>query len=108
MTPITFAKRLTDHANNTESDGFQNPTDINFITVSDLTTSADLESNTGIHLSEVDISVDVFELHGDEESIEPSQATRTRIAQDADDDGPRPQAKIMNLPNKNLHGVWDS
>ncbi|KAL9136545.1 MAG: hypothetical protein Q9175_002244 [Cornicularia normoerica] len=85
-------------------DGFHDSRDIKFITVADLTTNTDLESNPDIHLSEVDINVDVFELHGDEEPIEPSQATRTRIAQDANDGIPRPQAKIMNLPNKNLHG----
>ena len=61
-----------------------------------------------IHLSEVMINVDVFELHGDEEQIEPSAATLTRMVQGVNDDIPRPQAKIMDLPNRNLHGVWDS
>lgn len=58
----------------------------------------------------MDIKVDIFEFHGDEEQIEPSEATLNRIAQDAndDDDVPKPQAKIMNLPNKHLHGLWDS
>ena len=54
------------------------------------------------------MDVDVFELHGDEEQIEPSEITRSRIAQDANDDIPRPQSKIMNLPNRNLRGIWDS
>ncbi|CAF9940264.1 hypothetical protein IMSHALPRED_001814 [Imshaugia aleurites] len=89
-------------------DEFHKLADINFITIADLTTSKDLESHNDIHLPAVNINVDVFELHGDEDLIEPSEATRTRIAQDAADDVPRPQARIMNLPNKNLHGVWDS
>lgn len=103
-----FCKRQNDHADSASLDEFHNSRNINFITVADLTTSTDLESITNIHLSEVDINVDVFELHGDEEQVEPSDATRTRIAQDVDDDISRPQAKIMNLPNRNLHGVWDS
>ena len=58
----------------------------------------------------MDIKVDIFELHGDEEQIQPSEVTLTRIAQDTDDDDdvPKPQAKITNLPHKNLHGLWDS
>lgn len=84
------------------------PAGIHFITVADLTSSIDVGLHTTIWLSEVDIKVDVFEFHGDEEQIEPSEATLARIAQDDNDDVPRPQAKIMYLPNKNLHGVWDS
>lgn len=83
-------------------------TTLNFITVTNLATSTDLESSTNIRLPEVHANVDVFEIHGDEEQIEPSAATRIRIAQDANDDIPRPQAKIMNLPNRSLHGLWDS
>ncbi len=90
------------------SDGFQTPTAIDFITVADLTTSTNLESHVDIHLAGVNINVDVFELHGDEEQIEPSEDTRLRIAQDSSNDISRPQAKMMSLPNRNLHGVWDS
>lgn len=89
-------------------DAIHNPPGINFITVADLTSSVDLESKADINLPGVNINVDVFELHGDEEYIEPSQATLARIAQDVNDDIPRPQANIMNLPNRSLHGVWDS
>ena len=103
-----FCKRQTDHANNAYLDDLHNPRNVQFITVADITTSIDFESNTDIQLSEVDINVDVFELHGDEEQVEPSDATLARIAQEADDDVPTPQVKIMNLPSRNLHGVWDS
>lgn len=108
LLPYHFCKRQTDCANNACLDGLHNSRNINFITVADITTSIDLEPNTDIQLSEVDINVDVFELHGDEEQVEPSDATRARIAQEADDDISRPQVKIMNLPSRNLHGVWDS
>lgn len=61
---------------------------LNFITVTNFTTSTDLESSTDIRLPEVHVNVDVFDIHGDEEQIEPSAATHIRIAQDANDDIP--------------------
>ena len=89
-------------------DGFQNPAAISFITIADLTAGADLESLVDIYLAGVNISVDVFEFYGDEEQIKPSEHTRLRISQDAYNDTSWLQAKIMNLPNQNLHGIWDS
>lgn len=87
---------------------FHSSAGIHFITVADITSNAELDSDIDIHVSKADIKVDIFELHGDEEQIEPSEATLNRIAQDDNDDVPKPQAKITNLPNKNLHGLWDS
>ena len=99
------------HFNILRSDGLQSFRDIRFITVADLTAHGDCELTMDIRLSEVDINLAIFELHGDEEQIEPSETTRLRIAHDAHDthDGIlRPQTKILNLPNRSLHGIWDS
>ena len=89
-------------------DGFQSSRDIKFITVADLTTDADCELTMDVHLSEVDIDLVIFELHGDEEQIEPSETTQKRIAYDTHDNTTRPQTKILDLPNRSLHGIWDS
>ena len=96
------------HINILRPDGLQISRDIRFITVADLTTHADCELPMDIRLSEVDINLAIFELHGDEEQIEPSETTRLRIAHDTHDGIPRPQTKILNLPNRSLHGIWDS
>ena len=89
-------------------DGFPSSRNIEFITVADLTTDADCELTLDISLSEVDIDLVVFELHGGEEQIEPSETTRLRIAHDTHDAILRPQTQILNLPNRSLHGIWDS
>ena len=110
-TPTTLEVKFLSRASYIEivrPDGFQSSRNIKFITVADLTTNADCESTMDIRLSEVDINLVIFELHGDEEQIEPSETTRLRIAHDAHDGILRPQTKILNLPNRSLHGIWDS
>ena len=96
------------HINILRLDGFQSSRDIKFITVADLTTDADCASIMDVHLSEVDIDLVIFELHGDEEQIEPSETTQKLIAHDTHDSIARPQTKILDLPNTSLHGIWDS
>ena len=88
--------------------GIQGSRIIKFITVADLTTHADYELTMDICLSEVDIKLAIFELHGDEEQILPSETTRLLIAHDTHDGILRPQTKILNLPSRSLHGIWDS
>ena len=109
--PTTLAVKYLNHTLHTKivrPDGFQSSRDIKFITVADLTTDADCELNMDVYLSKVDIDLVVFELHGEEEQIEPSETTRMRIAHDAHDCIPKPQTKTLNLPNRSLHGIWDS
>lgn len=89
-------------------DGFQSSRNIRFITVADLTTDTDCALTMDVHLSEVDIDLVIFELHGDEEKIEPSETTQMRIAYDTHDGISRPQTKILDLPSRSLHGIWDS
>lgn len=107
---LTVTKDEPDDGNNARADDFQSDAGIRSITTADFTSSEDVDFDIHYPInSQMDIKVDVFELHGDEEQIQPSEATLTRIAQDEDDDDvPKPQAKIMNLPHKKLHGLWDS
>ena len=109
--PASFDVKLFKHAsyiNIVRPDGFQSSRNITFISIADITTHADCELTMDVHLSEVDINLVIFELHGDEEQIEPSETTQKRIAHDTHDSITRPQTKILDLPNRSLHGIWDS
>lgn len=85
---------------------------IDFISIADLTStsSAEIEPEVDILLSEVDIEVDVFELYGEDvDSEEPTELTLTPPrTHGSAEDHPAPQTKIMALPNRALHGIWDS
>ncbi|KAM0801378.1 P-loop containing nucleoside triphosphate hydrolase protein [Usnea florida] len=89
-------------------DEFQSSRDIKFITVADLTTHADYESIMDVRLPEVDINLAVFELHGDEEQIEPSETTRLRIAHDTHDISFSSRQNPLGMPDLSsvvlLHG----
>ncbi|MCJ1227528.1 hypothetical protein MMC12_004184 [Toensbergia leucococca] len=59
-----------------------------------------------IELADVDINVEVYQLHGYRDHQLPSGDHNQ--SEESNEDGELSQAKITNLPSRSLHGIWDS
>lgn len=84
----------------------QNPENIEFLSISDITSSK--ETAQYISLSGVYITPVVFQLHNKQEDLSQSSDGSGSGRSGNHGDTEAPQAKVTLLPSRDLHGLWKS
>lgn len=79
------------------------PDDIDFIRISDITPMT--EARVMIPLAETAIAVDVFRLLCKQADLGQAIEISSR---EENQNSEIPQAKVIDLPSKDLHGIWNS
>lgn len=83
--------------------------DVDFITIADITSS--VETYSLVPLDEVDVVVNVFQLYNNSEDLNQSSIrgrSNGNGGLEYGEDDETPQAKVTDLPNLDLDGVWKS
>lgn len=90
--------------------GMHSSNDLDFISIADVTSSADNE--TMISIPGVNIVVNVFHLLQSEQDLDlPTEILQKGVEADStgrEAEDEMPQAKVIFLPSKELQGVWNS
>ncbi|MCJ1263299.1 hypothetical protein MMC22_003169 [Lobaria immixta] len=86
--------------------GVQNPENIEFISIPDITSS--VETARYISLDKVDIATIVFQLHDKREDLSHSNDEGDSGGSSNHEDSEAPHAKVTLLPSRDLHGLWKS
>lgn len=90
--------------------GMHRSNDLDFISIADITSSADI--GTMVSIQQVNIVVNVFHLLQSQQDLSgsitsPQRATEVdSIEREPEDE--LPQAKVIFLPSKEFRGVWNS
>lgn len=81
--------------------------DIDYICIADISSKNDTDLELNITITDAEVEVNIFCLHEDESNLAENRAASSDILK-KDDAIAIPQAKVLTLPSRQLHGIWNS